>query len=510
MKTLPPTSTSTESSNCTSSSDIWIMRLLYFSFWTTLGCIEPYLSLYYKSVMDLDGSRIGWLSAIFSFMTFLSAPLWGILTDRIPNCEFVVVYCCFFCSLLAQLSVSSSSILQHQNNNWSMPIAVCITAIFRSPMRPLIDSMVLSNLKANTKKTSSYGRLRLFATMGFGFGSYLVGFVMKHHHHNIKNNNSTNSSNSTFSSSSLLFFSNDNNNFLNELDTNELPFILHALVSVPAFFCILNFHRMHRRRKQQVQHNCSSSSSKKIEMEQNIDNDSTNERTATVATTSLKQHQQWEQIIMFIRQPKVYGFFTLVSMIGMSTGAVETFCSVQLQEAGLSTSTIGNLRLLSSCTSIPMYWYSGKIQKHIFRNQAQPILILTLFSFGIRFLLYALTTTTNTPNAILLCAIIAESLRGFIFALFMSTAVVHTNHLAPPELSATALMLLGAINVGLGRSMGSMLIGKLISLLGTISSSFICFAAIDFTLAILAIVITSFKDANYYGKKSNRSKMKSE
>lgn len=51
------------------------MRLLYLTYYASLGSLLPYLPVYFHS-LGLDGSSIGLLGAVKPITTFIVAPLW--------------------------------------------------------------------------------------------------------------------------------------------------------------------------------------------------------------------------------------------------------------------------------------------------------------------------------------------------------------------------------------------------------------------------------------------------
>jgi len=56
------------------------IRGFYFLYFGAVGCLSPYLNLYYQRV-GLTGLQIGVLSAIAALVTQLASPLWGMLGD---------------------------------------------------------------------------------------------------------------------------------------------------------------------------------------------------------------------------------------------------------------------------------------------------------------------------------------------------------------------------------------------------------------------------------------------
>src|SRR5437762_1883385 len=55
--------------------DLRLTRLYYFLFYGGSGFLSPFLNLFLIQ-QGLDGTQIGWATAIFSAVTLLAAPFW--------------------------------------------------------------------------------------------------------------------------------------------------------------------------------------------------------------------------------------------------------------------------------------------------------------------------------------------------------------------------------------------------------------------------------------------------
>lgn len=105
---IETTSTNTESisnSNETSNneSSLWSIRILFLTYYASLGSLLPYLPVYYHS-LGHHGSHIGILGAVNPFTTFIVAPLWGMLADR-TNRHKDILKLTFVTSLVLRLYV---------------------------------------------------------------------------------------------------------------------------------------------------------------------------------------------------------------------------------------------------------------------------------------------------------------------------------------------------------------------------------------------------------------------
>lgn len=112
-------------------------------------------------------NQVGLLGAITPAVTFLASPLWGALADSTGWHKHIMLLT-FSGSVLVRsalaLATKSTSIV------WLYVIVAC-SAVLNAPVKPLMDSAVMSMLSDK----SDYGRSRLYGQIGFGLGSYIVG-----------------------------------------------------------------------------------------------------------------------------------------------------------------------------------------------------------------------------------------------------------------------------------------------------------------------------------------------
>lgn len=111
------------------------MRLLYLTYYASLGALMPYLPVYYHS-LGHKGTSIGLLGAVKPLTTFLAAPVWGIISDRSGNHVSTLQFT-FLTSLVCQMLVGMNS------NLTFLIMTVFVTALLNAPVKSLIDSIVM-------------------------------------------------------------------------------------------------------------------------------------------------------------------------------------------------------------------------------------------------------------------------------------------------------------------------------------------------------------------------------
>ena len=143
-------------------------RLFYLLYFGAVGCIFPYLNLYYRRI-GLSGLQIGVLSALPALVVPLAAPLWGILADS-RSLHRTLLSVAVAGTILPVLLLSAGSTM-----SWLVPVTL-IYAFFYGPIGPLIDSAALEVAEAAQR---SYGELRAWGTIGFIVSAWALGRIME-------------------------------------------------------------------------------------------------------------------------------------------------------------------------------------------------------------------------------------------------------------------------------------------------------------------------------------------
>ena len=362
---------------------LMLIRLLFMTYYGSLGSLLPYLPVYYASIGH-GGSVIGMLGAIKPFTTFLVAPFWGMVSDS-TNSPFTVLYFTFAISLIGQLLVA------WKHNPTYIMTMVFITAFFNAPVKSLLDSMVMSHLHDR----SNYGRLRLWGQLGFGLGSSGVGVLLSKSKHR------------PFHPTAGQTVLEKLDNFWQSLTGYKLLFLTYAMLSIPTWACIRAFHKLHDKKEKEKQAEVDALDLKESEAE------------PTVGVL--------RGIQIVFQNSDALLFFSLVLVVGISSGIIENFAYVRIREVGGTGKEMGISRLVSSMAGAPMFWFSGALTQAL---GADRVIVLSLISYVLRFNIYALM---QAP----LQGLPAEALRGVTFAAFWSTCTIYASRIAPTGMAAT-------------------------------------------------------------------------
>ena len=382
-----------------------LIRILFLTYYASLGSLLPYLPVYYHS-LGHGGLIIGMLGAVKPSTTFLVAPFWGILSDRSSN-RFSILYFTFVVSLISQLLMAVRKDVPF------LVAMVFITAFFNAPVKSLIDSLVMDNLD----NKADYGRLRLWGQLGFGIGSSGVGVLLSKY---LKGGGASPSRIEwgTFAGPALLEpLAKALYKLWMSITGYRLLFLAHAALSVPTLVCMRAFDKLEQQKEAAAKKAALLSLS-----------EGGQEEAGKEPSPSLKKKARiGEGISLLLHNSDALLFFFLVFVVGTSSGIVENFAHVRIGEVGGGGREMGLSRLVSSLAGAPMFWFSGPLTELI---GADRVLVVSLLSYVTRFLIYA---SMRHPYH----GLPAEALRGVTFAAFWSTGTIYAHRISPHGMSST-------------------------------------------------------------------------
>ena len=145
------------------------MSLFWFFYMAGLGTIFPFISLYLKNHLYLDGIQLGFALAIGPLLGILASPLWGYIADRTGKRK-EILFIIVVGSAISYLYVSNVSIFIH------LIVSLAILSVFTSPVMPIASALSFGILgKINSVK---FGKIRAFGTIGYLIAVILVPQVI--------------------------------------------------------------------------------------------------------------------------------------------------------------------------------------------------------------------------------------------------------------------------------------------------------------------------------------------
>lgn len=399
-------------------SEMLLVNSAMFGFYACLGSVMPFIPLYYSLALGASDEKVGWWGAINPSLTFLVSPLWGALADSTGLDKQIML-------ITFALSTATRCGLVRTQSFKAVSALVALTAVISAPVKPLLDAIVMSRLKDKT----NFGKSRLWGQLGFGFGSWLAGPMLS-----------------------------------SAKDIKKI-FALQAVLAVPTVVLMLLFLRASPSSSSSPA-SAAATAKEKIREMRKIVGKSVNTVPESDFVSALRLAGSDRRLV---------AFFTLVFLLGISSGIIENFAYVGLKEArGYDGAALGVCRLVSSIAGVPMFYVSGDIVKRV---GVDGVLLGCLIAYVARFLIYS--SLTNTWQALP-----AEILRGLAFALFTSASTFYVYNAAPKFLLATMLSLLSGTYNGLGQSVGSLVGGALSKRIGIINVFKVC-GVFDAVLATL-------------------------
>jgi PPP family 3-phenylpropionic acid transporter len=116
----------------------------------------------------MDSTTIGFILSVNSIVIVISLPLLGLITDHIKSVKKVFVICSIISAIMVEL-------LLFVNNTTRLTMMIPIIALFQCSLIPLLDNWIIQEVKNNANK--SYGKLRLWGSIGFASTVLLMGMV---------------------------------------------------------------------------------------------------------------------------------------------------------------------------------------------------------------------------------------------------------------------------------------------------------------------------------------------
>ncbi|HMK15126.1 MAG TPA: MFS transporter [Burkholderiales bacterium] len=145
----------------------WRLSSFYFFYFAFVGAFSPYWSLYLKS-LDFSAAEIGVLMSLLLVTRNFAPTLWGWLADRSGKRAG-------FVRIAAVLSLASYLGVFFGASFWWLFVVMALLSFFWSASLPLVEATTLSHLGDST---ASYGRVRLWGSVGFIVAVIGIGYVL--------------------------------------------------------------------------------------------------------------------------------------------------------------------------------------------------------------------------------------------------------------------------------------------------------------------------------------------
>lgn len=147
----------------------WLVWAYYFFFYGAVGCLIPYLPLYYQSI-GLSGEQIGWLLGVGAIVLLVSGPFWSAIGDRFNLHRWLLPITTIGTFLPLFLVVLTNDFVL-------LLIIIIFQAFFANGIVPLIDSAAL---EISERANVPFGQMRLGGSLGYTVLALLMGWLLNY------------------------------------------------------------------------------------------------------------------------------------------------------------------------------------------------------------------------------------------------------------------------------------------------------------------------------------------
>ncbi|WP_434167663.1 MFS transporter [Peribacillus frigoritolerans] len=146
---------------------IQLLKSFNFLYFGLLAIFIPFLPVYLAD-QGLRPAQIGFIIGTGGFVTLITQPLWGMISDKTRTIRKVLLLLIFFSSVIGYFLYDSSSYLQ-------LILFAMLLYFFLMPIDPLTESL---NFTMAEKSGISYGSIRTYGALGYAVISLITGYVM--------------------------------------------------------------------------------------------------------------------------------------------------------------------------------------------------------------------------------------------------------------------------------------------------------------------------------------------
>ncbi|MFD6210026.1 MFS transporter [Peribacillus sp. NPDC060253] len=146
-----------------------LLKSFNFLYFGLLAIFIPFLPVYLAD-QGLRPAQIGFIIGTGGFVTLITQPLWGMISDKTRTIRKVLLLLIFFSSVIGYFLYDSSSYLQ-------LILFAMLLYFFLMPIDPLTESL---NFTMAEKSGISYGSVRTYGALGYAVISLITGYVMSY------------------------------------------------------------------------------------------------------------------------------------------------------------------------------------------------------------------------------------------------------------------------------------------------------------------------------------------
>ena len=419
---------------------IYYCCVWYFIFCGGLAVLVPYLPVIFRH-WNLSPSQIGIIAACKPLIGFGIQPIWGQIADYTKLHSKIHAFC-LFASALGYGS------LYFQKREFGRILAhVLVTETFGSGGFFLADNatnfMVSKHLERNPRSSISYGKVRLWGAVGWGYVfAPLMGLVL------------TEEKNAQFA-----------------------PFLAYVILFSMASAIAL---RMEHHEKEVADEGDDA----EIVVMNNYEGE--NERIVGVASSSSRNrggggrggrvgadgtpskmkrtasfadfNDVSKRTFRIVTEPSAFFVFFLFLLMALSMALTDTYLFLHLETLGAPPILMGLALFFTCVAEVPVFFHEKKIKEFLGLDRS---MLLILVAYIFRQLGYASLKSFGSPWFVLPL----QLLHGITFGLYWSVGVEFSRLLAPEDLRAAVMGFFSGMN-SLGAFLGAICGGRVYDRVG--------------------------------------------
>jgi len=364
---------------------LFFLSGLSASTWGRFGVI------FYNRVANLNPFQIGILQGVMPLVSLVTTPCWGIMADCIYSRKRVYL----FCNIVNTFCLLTLALIKKPT---FLSILICVSGMSFFTASGVLDAFVLDYL--GERYRSKYGTVRLWASISWGLGAFIMGFVTD----------------------------------MYGFQWNFVLYVSMMFTNIGIVWYGLPARSKSEQERYDVQHSNS------------IDSDSATD--VSFSRRSILQGVLKEVIC----RPVVIVWLFQVIVIGAAMSLVDSFLFVYLQnDLSASTKLCGTTVGVTVIFEIPIFYYSKWLLSHVGHDM---LFIISMIAYSTRVFGYTLLTKDTVYWILPL-----EILHGVTYACMWIASVDFACRVSPAEWSTTVQAILSASFGCFGYFIGSIVGG---------------------------------------------------
>ena len=154
-----------------SRNSVGILKILYFLLYAAASAWMTYFYVFLEKERALSGVQIGILAAVQQINNIIFLPLWGMISDRYGKRKVFLSLLGFALVLLLVFLFKGGFLFYF--------LFILLFSAISNPIAAIFDSFAINKAK-ESYINSSYGQMRLWASLGWSISAFSTGYLIKY------------------------------------------------------------------------------------------------------------------------------------------------------------------------------------------------------------------------------------------------------------------------------------------------------------------------------------------